>query len=312
MARTDEIFLSVMDELVHLRTDEPASELCGILDGMKKNVYETETIFATRRLLIARRIMHLLKDLNEREFNAKMAEGFGQFDGVLKVDKKSAVASIALDRKMQALIREEGSKARGASCAWLRGYFAAAGSLSLPQNGYYLYFKAERDKDTAEKLLAACRQLDVMPLKRPSGAGWEFTVRDQQSIVAVLNAIGAPRSAFAIEDVSVVRSMKSRANKLVNCDTANIVKTIAAARKQTDLLSLIDANGLTRTMPPLLQELASLRREHPSATLKELGQMMQAPVSKSTVEYRWKKLERYVEKITMPQKGDGRHVLGKS
>jgi DNA-binding protein WhiA len=88
-----------------------------------------------------------------------------------------------------------------------------------------------------------------------------------------------------------VRSIRERANKIVNCDSANIEKSLAAARAQLSMVDALDERGLWDEVPPALAELAKARRANPSASLGELGQILSKPVSKSTVEYRWRKLE---------------------
>jgi hypothetical protein len=101
-----------------------------------------------------------------------------------------------------------------------------------------------------------------------------------------------------LEDTAVIRSVREMANKMVNCDAANIASTLAAARSQIALVEAIDENRLWSELPPNLAEIARARRENPSASLRELGQILSKPVTKSTVEYRWKKLETVIgEKI---------------
>jgi DNA-binding protein WhiA len=84
---------------------------------------------------------------------------------------------------------------------------------------------------------------------------------------------------------------------MTNCDRANIGKTIEAARLQMRLVETLDERGLWGEISPRLAEVARTRREHPSASLGEIGQILSKPVSKSTVEYRWKKLGAFLAEV---------------
>jgi DNA-binding protein WhiA len=103
--------------------------------------------------------------------------------------------------------------------------------------------------------------------------------------------MGLTRTSLLLENTAVIRSVRGMANKMVNCDAANIASTLVTARAQIALVDAIDEKGLWSMLPPHLAEIAVARRENPSASLRELGQILTKPVTKSTVEYRWKKLE---------------------
>ena len=90
--------------------------------------------------------------------------------------------------------------------------------------------------------------------------------------------------------------MRNRANKLVNCDSANINKSLAVAQNQLQTIKKLETQGLVETLPEHLKELVFLRKENPSATLGELGQFLSRPITKSTVKYRWRKLEEVLRK----------------
>jgi DNA-binding protein WhiA len=128
-------------------------------------------------------------------------------------------------------------------------------------------------------------------------------IRGLEDIVTVLAGMGLVRTSLVFEETAVLRSARGTANKLTNCDSANIGKTLEAARLQMRLVDALDAHGLWNAISPQLAEVARTRREPPSASLGELGQILSKPVSKSTVEYRWKKLEAFLAEMnTMKMK----------
>jgi len=95
---------------------------------------------------------------------------------------------------------------------------------------------------------------------------------------------------------------------LVNCDSANIKKSLLAAERQLEECRQVVAYGLMEILPRELQELVRVRLQHGSASLQELGQLVQRPVSKSTVEYRWGKLRRLVGDL-LQQRKEGRSCI---
>jgi DNA-binding protein WhiA len=120
-------------------------------------------------------------------------------------------------------------------------------------------------------------------------------LRNQEQIVTCLLKMGLVKSSLILEETAIVRSIRSSVNKVINCDSANISKSIDAAASQLALIDRIDSEGLWDRLTPVQVELASIRRANPSASLSELGQLLTKPVSKSTVEYRWRKLESVIK-----------------
>ena len=174
------------------------------------------------------------------------------------------------------------------------------------------------DKERTADILSVTRST----AKRTRNWGWvrgvgvrkratyrELTLRDQQQIVTLLSRMGLVKTALSLEETAIYRSMRSHANKLVNCDAANINKSIEAARGQMELIRRMDELGITETLPEPLFELVAARKRNPSISLKELGQTLPRPISKSTVEYRWRKLEHILQ---TQLKGDDANVLRKS
>ena len=122
-------------------------------------------------------------------------------------------------------------------------------------------------------------------------------LRDQQKIVTFLSKIGLTGTSLRMEDKAIMRSMRDRANRIRNCDTANIKRTLRVAEEQTALALKIRDSGLLRLLPPTLSELAEARLKNPEASLAELGQGLSPPITKSTVKYRWQRLIGYAENI---------------
>ena len=128
--------------------------------------------------------------------------------------------------------------------------------------------------------------------------GYISYLKGAEKIADFLTLIGATNSMLRFEDVRIVRDMRNSVNRLVNCETANLNKTIDAAAKQIENIELIESRvGLT-ALPEKLQEIAELRLKHPEVSLKELGEMIPSgAISKSGINHRIRKINEFAEKL---------------
>ncbi len=299
---------AIRDELLHLPIVDPAVELSGFFDALQPIATGGGVCLSSPRLTMMRRLLKLWRGLNDTAINATMrleeahaSVGLASCDTmrdcgkVLELDKKRGRAVLRLRTDRYEAIRAVArALSKSQRWTWFRGVWGATGSLYLPQNGYYMSLRMIDRRDATERLAQTLSTVGIVPGRRKTGNRVEFTVRDQDQIVTCLAGMGIVKSTLFLEETAIVRSLRNRANKVVNCDSANIGKTVHAAREQMALVDRIDDEGLWNGLPPPLAELARLRRTNPSASLRELGQMMEKPVSKSTVEYRWRRLETFI------------------
>ncbi|MDR3254802.1 MAG: DNA-binding protein WhiA [Synergistaceae bacterium] len=276
--------------MINLPVANPAAELSGFFDALPRVCSDESVLVSCPRLIVGRRLLKLRKGLNENLFDAKIREG----DGALELDKKLGRAAFKLSRELFAAI--SGRRRRwGEKWAWFRGLWGGCGAFYLPQSGYYMSLRLKDGSETCRLAAGVLNSAGVAFGSRKSRVNVEYTIRDQEGIVTCLSAMGLVRSSLALEETAIVRSIKNRVNKLMNCDSANISKSVDAAVFQLALVDRIDSGGLWHRLTPLQIELAAARRANPSASLGELGQMLAKPVSKSTVEYRWRKLAMIID-----------------
>lgn len=286
----EKIDVILWDELIDLPawplTDAEA-ELAGFLNALPAIRDGRTFVVSCPRLVMSRRLLKLWKGLNETSFNATIESQ----EGVLELDRKRARVRFRFPAERYGEIASPKNFSLRQRWAWFRGVWGAVGALYLPQSGYYMALRVKDQQGVGKKLSQILRSASIVPGSRIKHGRTEYMIRSQEAIVTCLSRMGLVKTTLALEDTAIVRSMRSEANKRVNCDAANIGKTIETARQQLAFLDRVDALGLWNRVPELLRELARARRENPSASLRELGQMLQKPVSKSTVEYRWRKLE---------------------
>jgi hypothetical protein len=283
----------LLDELSGMPADIPGPELLGFFDAMRRAKSGDKFVFTCPRLLLARRILKLWRawrDLNEGTFNAKIHDE--DINGVLRLDRKYGRVMFEIPEKLYEELASAAGGARGAKTwVWLRGIWALCASVYLPRSGYYAAICVRDDDRLSAKLLKVLSAAGISPGVRLRGGSAEYMLRSEEQIVTCLTLMGLVRTSLALEEIAIVRSLRSRANKLVNCDSANIDKSLAAARDQLELVRRIESEGLWNLLPPAVAEIARARGNNPSASLRELGQMLPKPVSKSTVEYRLRRLE---------------------
>ncbi len=180
--------------------------------------------------------------------------------------------------------------------SYLRGAFLARGSVSNPQSEYHLEILVDSESE-AVNLTRVMRMLGLEPGITPRKQKWVVYIKDGGRIVDCLNMMGAHAALLEFENARIVKEMRNQVNRLVNCDTANLNKTVRAGVRQEEMIRLlIDRIGLQK-IPPNLKEVAELRLQQPDASLRELGEMASPPLSKSCVNHRLRKLEALARRI---------------
>lgn len=173
--------------------------------------------------------------------------------------------------------------------AFIRGAFMASGSMSDPNKAYHFEIVC-RTPEQAARLQELMREFETEPKIVERKNHYVVYLKDGSQIVDMLNVMEAYVSLMNLENVRILKEMRNSVNRKVNCETANIGKTVTAAVKQiTDIELIRDTNGLD-SLPIPLREMAMVRLEHPEAPLKDLGQYMDLPVGKSGINHRLRKL----------------------
>ncbi|OJG40074.1 sporulation regulator WhiA [Enterococcus dispar] len=185
--------------------------------------------------------------------------------------------------------------------SYLRGAFMASGSVNNPETSRYhleiysLY--EEHNQDVCQML--NYYGLNARTLERRNG--YISYLKGAEKIADFLTLIGATNSMLKFEDVRIVRDMRNSVNRLVNCETANLNKTIDAASKQIENIEFIEQRVGLQALPEKLQEIAELRLEHPEVSLKELGEMIPSgAISKSGINHRIRKINEFADRLRDP------------
>ncbi len=182
--------------------------------------------------------------------------------------------------------------------AYLRGAFLAGGSVNNPEtSSYHLeVFSVYEEHSEALVQMMNDYHLNAKAIERKKG--YITYLKEAEKISDFLRIIGAHVSVMKFEDVRIVRDLRNSVNRLVNCETANLNKTISAAQRQVENIKFIDKTIGLDELPERLQEIAHLRVQYQEVTLKELGEMVTSgPVSKSGVNHRLRKIEEIANEL---------------
>lgn len=180
--------------------------------------------------------------------------------------------------------------------AFIRGAFLCAGSISNPEKSYHFEIVC----------VSAERALQLQTLIRTFGPDAKIVqrkkhyivyIKEGAQIVDMLNIMEAHISLLNLENIRIVRDMRNNVNRKVNCEAANINKTVNAAVRQMEDIRYLEAVKGLDTLPGGLADIAWLRLNNPDASLKELGEMLVPPVGKSGVNHRLRKLSQMAEEL---------------
>lgn len=180
--------------------------------------------------------------------------------------------------------------------AFIRGAFLASGSMSDPNKSYHFEIVC-RTMEQAEQLQQLMNGFETEAKIVERKGHYVVYLKEGSQIVDMLNVMEAYISLMNLENVRILKEMRNSVNRKVNCETANISKTVNAAVKQLEDIELIRSKLGLDQLPQNLREMALIRLEYPEAALKELGNYLTPPVGKSGVNHRLRKLAEIAEDL---------------
>lgn len=180
--------------------------------------------------------------------------------------------------------------------AFLRGAFLCIGSMSDPHKGYHLEFVCENEIGALQiQQVINSFEIEAKIVRRKKY--YVVYLKEGSGIVDLLNVMGAHVSLMQFENLRVEKEVRNSINRQVNCEAANITKTVNAASKQIEDIILLQKNYGLSNLPDNLRQMAQVRLEHPESSLQELGAYLNPPVGKSGVNHRLRKLSELAEKL---------------
>ncbi len=180
--------------------------------------------------------------------------------------------------------------------ACLRGLFLAGGSVNDPEKGYHLEIVSS-DENTAADIRRLMNSFSLGAKVVQRRGKYVTYIKESEHIVDFMNIIGAHQQLLHFESVRVIKSMRNTANRIVNCENANLDKSVDAAGRQIEDIRLIDEEIGLNNLPERLRTAAEIRLEHPELSLKELAALLDPPISKSGLSHRFAKIAERADRI---------------
>jgi cell division protein WhiA len=182
--------------------------------------------------------------------------------------------------------------------SYLRGAFLAGGSVNNPETSSYHLEIASLYKEHNDSLCELMNKFGLNSKTLERKKGYITYLKEAEKITEYLNIIGAVNALLRFEDVRIVRDMRNSVNRLVNCETANLNKTIGASIRQVENIRYINDTVGLHILPDKLREIAELRLHYTDVTLKELGEMVAGgTISKSGINHRLRKIDEIADKL---------------
>lgn len=182
--------------------------------------------------------------------------------------------------------------------SYLRGAFLAGGSVNNPETSSYHLEVFSLYKEHNDSLCELMNTFDLNSKTLERKKGFITYLKEAEKITDFLNIIGAHNSLMHFEDIRIVRDMRNSVNRLVNCETANLNKTIGASIRQVENIRFIEKTAGLHILPEKLREIAELRVQFQDVTLKELGDMVSGgAISKSGINHRLRKIDEIADKL---------------
>ncbi len=183
----------------------------------------------------------------------------------------------------------------GTRSSFLRGAFLAGGSITDPAKRYHIEMATSHYKVSRE-MMSLLIDMGFDPGSIQRSGNYILYFKQSTAIEDMLTTMGAPISAMNIMSVKVEKDLTNSINRKVNCDTANVSKTVEASTAQLDAICRLRKSGAFDEIPSKLRETAELRETYPELSLSELAEMLSPPVSKSCLSHRMKKIMEISEK----------------
>lgn len=201
---------------------------------------------------------------------------FKDVDGIMSLDYRIEDTMVSGDEEKR---------------AYIRGAFLGGGSISNPEKTYHLEFVTHSEEYALDlsKLINSYKLKSKVIQRKNS---FVIYIKEADQIVDLLSIVGAHTALLELENIRIMKEMRNNVNRLVNCETANLSKTVNAAVRQVESIKFIQSEIGIKRLPQNLREVAELRLNYPDESLKELGEMLDPPIGKSGINHRLRKIEK--------------------
>ncbi len=308
---------SVKNELSRIPVIEPCCKLAEIAAIIRmcgtiqiKRMGSLNLSLVTENAAIARRIFTILKEMYDEDIKVivrrnrqlKKNNNYLIIVNNSNISKKVLMDIGFIDREDGGIlnpsykIQERFIEDRCCKRAYIRGSFLGGGSMSNPEKTYHLEF-VTNNEEHSEDLSNIINSFGLNSKIVSRKDNFIVYLKEGEQIADILNIMGAHQALLKLENIRVLKDVRNNINRIVNCETANLSKTINASMRQVGHIETIQRHMGLHKLPPNLREVAEIRLNNRDATLKEIGMMLDPPVGKSGVNHRFRKIEELAEEL---------------
>lgn len=272
------------------KKEEVKYELVGYLISRNASIIKNNIRYATESEYNINRFSKLLKNL---DINYNI-----EFDGksfIITLKVKDCINEVSI-KQDKINIRNLTDVSENEKKSIIRGAFLGAGSINNPEKKYHLEINLS-NKINLDYLFEIISSMNIKCKKLELDKKYSIYIKDGEEISLLIALMGANKSVLNFEDVRVQREMRGKVNRIVNCQTANLNKTINASVEQIEAIKKLQMSHKFNKLDENLKEISLLRLEYPDISLIELGKKLKNPVGKSGVNYRLKKIIQIAEEL---------------
>ena len=272
------------------KKQEVKCELIGYLISKNSSIQKNFIRFATESEYNINRFSKLLKNL---DINHNI-----DYDGksfIIMFKTKDIIPEVEINDS-EIKVKEQFNMNDFEKKALIRGAFLGAGSVNNPEKKYHLEINISNKFDL-NFLYQTMQEIGVKCKKLEKNNKYTIYIKEGEEIFTLIALMGANKSVLKYEDIRVQREMRGKVNRIVNCQTANLNKTINASVEQIEAIRKLKQSGKFNMLDEKLKEVATLRLEYPDMSLIELGKLLKNPVGKSGVNYRLRKIVQIAEDL---------------
>lgn len=288
---------NIKEEISKLNTfkdkDAIKYELIGYLVTNNTNIIKNKIKYSTENEYNINRLNKLLKTLFI-EYDIKMQgnlyvisfkkDYLDEFTNIIEIYNNCIL------KDTSEMLKEQNMK------ALVRGSFLGSGFVNNPNGKYHLEI-IFNNKENATIIKNILEMFDIYFKELNRKSGYSLYMKEGEEISKILAFIGASSSVLKFEEIRVMKETRNNINRMVNCETANLNKTVSAAVKQIEAIKLLKKENKFKELNDSLKEIAELRLENPDSSLIELGKKLKQPVGKSGVNYRLNKIMEIADEL---------------
>lgn len=265
---------------IEIATDVPS--VARLIIKLLHSLYDLKTNLTARRSVLHKTPNYLIEVSSQAKLEASLRDM-----GVLS------------DDGLELGIKESLIEKQCCAAAYLRGAFLGSGFISNPKGDFHFEISVE-SQALAEGLVSILEQKNIHAKIMSRRSRYTVYLKSGTAILEFLAYVGAHQCALALENERVIKSVRNDVNRITNAEVANQAKSAHASVDQIFAIrKVVQANGM-ENLPIALQEVIRLRVAHPDATLKELGEYADPPLSKSAIYHRIRRIEQMADEIDQP------------